>query len=30
VLDIPDDYKYMDAELVEQLELCVPSILGIA
>ena len=30
VLDIPDDYKYMDAELVEQLEQCVPSILGIA
>jgi predicted protein tyrosine phosphatase len=29
VLDIPDDYKYMDAELVEQLELCVPSILGL-
>jgi predicted protein tyrosine phosphatase len=30
VLDIPDDYKYMDPELVEQLEQCVPSILGIA
>lgn len=29
VLDIPDDYKYMDPELVEQLEQCVPSILGI-
>lgn len=29
VLDIPDDYRYMDAELVEQLALCVPSILGI-
>jgi predicted protein tyrosine phosphatase len=30
VLDIPDDYKYMDPELVEQLELCVPSVLGLA
>jgi len=30
VLDIPDDYKYMDPELVEQLELCVPSLLGLA
>jgi predicted protein tyrosine phosphatase len=30
VLDIPDDYKYMDPELVEQLEQCVPSVLGIA
>ena len=29
VLDIPDDYKYMDAELVEQLEQVVPSILSI-
>ncbi len=29
VLDIPDDYKYMDPELVEQLEQCVPSVLGI-
>ena len=29
VLDIPDDYKYMDPELVEQLEQCVPSILGL-
>lgn len=28
VLDIPDDYKYMDPELVEQLEQCVGSILG--
>ena len=30
VLDIPDDYKYMDPELVEQLEQCVPSALGLA
>ena len=30
VLDIPDDYKYMDPELVEQLELCVPSLLELA
>jgi predicted protein tyrosine phosphatase len=29
VLDIPDDYQYMDPELVEQLEQCVPSILGL-
>ena len=29
VLDIPDEYKYMDAELVEQLEQIVPSILSI-
>lgn len=29
VLDIPDEYKYMDAELVEQLEQVVPSILSI-
>ena len=29
VLDIPDDYRYMDAELVEQLEQVVPSILAI-
>ncbi|MES2261145.1 MAG: phosphotyrosine protein phosphatase [Pseudomonadota bacterium] len=29
VLDIPDEYKYMDAELVEQLKLAVPSILMI-
>jgi predicted protein tyrosine phosphatase len=29
VLDIPDEYKYMDPELVEQIEQCVPSILGI-
>ncbi|MFL6656831.1 MAG: low molecular weight protein tyrosine phosphatase family protein [Massilia sp.] len=28
VLDIPDDYRYMDPELVEQLEQCVPSILA--
>lgn len=27
VLDIPDDYKYMDAELVAQLRQTVPSIL---
>ena len=29
VLDIPDDYHYMDPELVEQLEQCVPSLLGL-
>lgn len=29
VLDIPDDYRYMDAELVEQLKQTVPSILMI-
>ncbi|MUI10951.1 phosphotyrosine protein phosphatase [Massilia dura] len=29
VLDIPDEYRYMDAELVEQLKQCVPSILMI-
>jgi predicted protein tyrosine phosphatase len=29
VLDIPDDYKYMDPELCEQLEQCVGSILGL-
>ena len=29
VLDILDDYKYMDAELVEQLEQVVPSILSV-
>jgi len=29
VLDIPDDYRYMDAELVEQLEQVVPSILSV-
>ena len=29
VLDIPDDYKYMDPELMEQLEQCVPSVLGL-
>ena len=28
VLDIPDEYKYMDAELVEQLEQSVAVILG--
>ena len=27
VLDIPDDYKYMDPELVEQLEQSVNAIL---
>lgn len=30
VLDIPDDYQYMDPELVEQLQQCVPSLLGVA
>ena len=29
VLDIPDDYKYMDPELIEQLDQCVPSILNL-
>lgn len=29
VLDIPDDYKFMDKELIEMLEQSVPSILGI-
>jgi predicted protein tyrosine phosphatase len=29
VLDIPDEYKFMDKELIEMLEQCVPSILGI-
>lgn len=29
VLDIPDEYKYMDPELVEELERSVASILGI-
>lgn len=28
VLDIPDDYKYMDPELIEILESTVPSLLG--
>ncbi|WP_454907732.1 low molecular weight protein tyrosine phosphatase family protein [Variovorax gossypii] len=30
VLDIPDEYKYMDPELVEELHRSVSSILGIA
>ena len=30
VLDIPDDYRYMDPELVEQLELSVTPLLGLA
>jgi predicted protein tyrosine phosphatase len=29
VLDIPDDYKYMDPELVEMLEQSVNSFLGL-
>lgn len=29
VLDIPDDYKYMDPELIEMLEQSVNSILGL-
>jgi predicted protein tyrosine phosphatase len=29
VLDIPDDYKYMDQELIEILEQSVPSLLGL-
>ena len=28
VLDIPDEYKYMDPELVEQLEQSVSAMLG--
>ena len=28
ILDIPDDYKYMDPELVDQLEQSVNAILG--
>lgn len=30
VLDIPDEYKYMDPELVEKLERSVSGILGLA
>jgi predicted protein tyrosine phosphatase len=30
VLDIPDDYRYMDPELVEQLQSSVGEILGLA
>jgi predicted protein tyrosine phosphatase len=30
VLDIPDDYRYMDPELVEQLQSSVGGILGLA
>ena len=29
VLDIPDDYRYMDPELIEILEQSVPSLLGL-
>jgi predicted protein tyrosine phosphatase len=29
VLDIPDDYKYMDPELIDILEQSVPSLLGL-
>jgi predicted protein tyrosine phosphatase len=29
VLDIPDDYKYMDPELVEQIEQSVTGLLGL-
>lgn len=29
VLDIPDDYKYMDPELIEILEQSVPSLIGL-
>ncbi len=29
VLDIPDDYRYMDPELVRQLEELVPEVLEI-
>lgn len=30
VLDIPDDYKFMDPDLIEQLELSVAGILGLS
>jgi predicted protein tyrosine phosphatase len=30
VLDIPDDYRFMDPELVEWLETAVPPLLGLA
>lgn len=30
VLDIPDDYRYMDADLVAQLQLAVGNILGLS
>jgi predicted protein tyrosine phosphatase len=30
VLDIPDDYRFMDPELVELLETAVPPLLGLA
>lgn len=30
VLDIPDEYKYMDPELIEQLHASVDAILGLA
>ena len=29
VLDIPDDYKYMDPTLVEHLEYAVPTVLNL-
>jgi predicted protein tyrosine phosphatase len=29
VLDIPDDYQYMDPDLIEQLRLSVPVLLGL-
>lgn len=29
VLDIPDEYQYMDPELIEQLEAIVPPLLGL-
>jgi predicted protein tyrosine phosphatase len=29
VLDIPDEYKYMDPDLVEQLQVSVAAILGL-
>lgn len=28
VLDIPDEYKYMDPELVQELEISVAAVLG--
>jgi predicted protein tyrosine phosphatase len=30
VLDIPDEYKYMDPELIEQIQQSVGEILGLA
>lgn len=29
ILEIPDDYKYMDPELVEHFEAAIPALLGL-